>query len=140
MTRPVDAIRALLFAKVVANRRVKTLRDALHEFAHVAELCGRLKDKSYLLLSNLVVTQALRVLKDEGEESSEIYNLKGLLLMQDDNQVDALKAFKKAVEVEPQHVDANLNIAFIAIRFRDFDTAAKSLNLAKKLCLSIQQM
>ena len=91
---------------------------------------GRLKDKSYLLLSNLVVTQALRVLKDEGEESSEIYNLKGLLLMQDDNQVDALKAFKKAVEVEPEHVDANLNIAFIAIRFRDFDTAAKSLNIA----------
>ena len=91
---------------------------------------GRLKDKSYLLLSNLVVSQALRVLKEEGEESSEIYNLQGLLLMQDDNQVDALRAFKKAVEVEPNHVDANLNIAFIAIRFRDYVTAEKSLKIA----------
>lgn len=91
---------------------------------------GRLKDKSYLLLSNLVVAQALQVLKKEGTTSSEIFNLKGLLLMQEDNQVDALRAFKRAVEVEPNHVDANLNIAFISIRFRDYATAEKSLSIA----------
>ncbi len=93
---------------------------------------GRLKDKSYLLLSNLVVTQALQVLKKEGNDSAEIRNLKGLLLMEENNQVDALKSFKKAVELEPKHSDANLNIAFISIRFRDYATAEKSLEIALK--------
>jgi tetratricopeptide (TPR) repeat protein len=93
---------------------------------------GRLKDASYLVLANLVVQQALRVLKAEGEESADIYNLKGLLLMQDNNQVDALKAFKKAVEVDPKNVDANLNIAFISIRFRDYPTSEGALDVALK--------
>ncbi len=93
---------------------------------------GRLADKSYLLLANLVTTQAITVLKEEGEESADIYNLKGLLLMQEDNQVEALKAFKKAAEVDKKHVDANLNIAFISIRFRDYPTAEASLDIALK--------
>jgi hypothetical protein len=54
---------------------------------------GRLKDPSYLVLSNLVVTQALRVLDKEGNQSADIWNLKGLLFMQESNQIDALKAF-----------------------------------------------
>jgi tetratricopeptide (TPR) repeat protein len=93
---------------------------------------GRLKDRSYLVLSNLVVTQALRVLEKEGTKSADIYNLRGLLFMQDDNQIDALRAFKKAVEVDSKHVDANLNIAFISLRFRDYTTAENSLKIAMK--------
>lgn len=93
---------------------------------------GRLKDPSYLVLANLVVTQALRVLEKEGTQSADIWNLKGLLFMQDDNQVDALKAFKQAVAVEPNHADANRNIGFIAIRFRDYTTAEKSFETALK--------
>jgi len=93
---------------------------------------GRLKDPSYLVLSNLVVTQALRVLEKENLKSADIWNLKGLLFMQDDNQVDALKAFKKAVEIESDHADANRNIGFIAIRFRDYETAEKAFDTALK--------
>lgn len=93
---------------------------------------GRLKDPSYLVLSNLVVTQALRVLEKENLQSADIWNLKGLLYMQDDNQIDALKAFKKAVEVDSNHPDANRNIGFIAIRFRDYVTAEKVFDTALK--------
>ena len=93
---------------------------------------GRLKDPSYLVLANLVVTQALRVLEKEGTQSADIWNLKGLLFMQDDNQVDALKAFKKADEIEPNHAHANRTIGFIAIRFRDYTTAEKSFDTALK--------
>ncbi|PRP91768.1 photosystem I assembly protein Ycf3 [Enhygromyxa salina] len=93
---------------------------------------GRLKDQSYLVLSNLVVTQALRVLEKEQQQSADIWNLKGLLFMQDDNQIDALKAFKKAVEIEPNHPDANRNIGFIAIRFRDYPAAEKAFDTALK--------
>jgi tetratricopeptide (TPR) repeat protein len=91
---------------------------------------GRLEDPSYLVLANLVVTQALRVLEKEGTQSADIWNLEGLLFMQQENQVDALKAFKRAVEIEPNHADANRNIGFIAIRFRDYTTAEKSFDTA----------
>ncbi len=93
---------------------------------------GIRKDKSYLVLANLVITQALRVLKEESKESSDIMNISGLLMMQRNNQVDALKAFKEAVRIEAGHTQANLNIAFISIRFRDFDQAEKSLKIALK--------
>ena len=91
---------------------------------------GRLKDPSYLVLANLVVTQALRVLEKENLQSADIWNLKGLLFMQQDNQVDALKAFKKAVDIDGNHSDANRNIGFIAIRFRDYDGAAAAFETA----------
>ena len=88
---------------------------------------GRLDDRSYQVLANLVVDQALQVLEATGQRSADLHNLRGLLLMQDDDQVQALRAFKRAVEVEPQHVDANRNIAMIAIRFRDYASAEQAL-------------
>jgi len=94
---------------------------------------GHLKDKSYLVLADLVVTQGIRVLKnDNNKESSDIFNIKGLLLLERDNQVDALKTFKEAVRVEPTHVEANLNIGFISIRFRDYATAEGAFQVALK--------
>jgi len=93
---------------------------------------GRLKDKSYLLLAGLVVDQAMRVLKEENVESSDLFNIQGLLLMERDNQVDALKAFKKAAQIEPNHADANMNIAMISLRFRDYAQAESSLKTALK--------
>ena len=91
---------------------------------------GRLKDKSYLVLANLVVTQGINVLKEEGRQSADLYNLAGLLRMQENNQVEALKAFKKAVEVDSKHSDANMNMALVSIRFRDYESAEKSLRVA----------
>lgn len=93
---------------------------------------GRLKDKSYLLLANLVIQQAIRVLKEDKIESADLSNLQGLLLMQRDDQVNALKAFKKAAELNPKHADAHMNIALIAINFRDYGTAEESLSIAVK--------
>ncbi len=93
---------------------------------------GRLKDPSYLVLSNLVVTQALRVLEKENAQSADIRNLQGLLFMQTDNQIDALKAFKMAVKIAPNHPDANRNIGFIAVRFRDYASAEKAFDVAMK--------
>lgn len=93
---------------------------------------GRLKDKSYLLLCGLVIDQANRVLKEEGIESADLFNLQGLLHMEEDDQVAALRAFKKAAELNPKHADAHMNMALIAIRFRDYGTAEESLTVAIK--------
>lgn len=88
---------------------------------------GRLHDRSYLLLSKLVVTQATRVLEERQTTSAELYNLRGLLLMEDGDQVSALQAFERATEIDPEHSEAHLNVAMIALRFRDYATAERSL-------------
>lgn len=95
---------------------------------------GRLKDKSYLLLADLVIYQANQVLRkfDENFKSPDLYNLKGLIYMERDNQVDALRSFKAAAEVNPKHSDANMNIAMISIRFRDYKQAEESIQIAMK--------
>jgi tetratricopeptide (TPR) repeat protein len=93
---------------------------------------GRLKDKSYLLLAGLVITQATEVLKKQNVESADLFNLSGLLMMERDDQVGALRAFKKAADINPKHADAHMNMALIAINFRDYKTAEESLTVAVK--------
>ena len=125
------------FAKAERNLQTVLAVDSSNQLAYenLARLYydrGRLKDKSYMLLADLVVTQSLRVFKDSGAESPDIYNIKGLIYMERDNQVDALKAFTKAAELKPDHADAHMNIAMISIRFRDYAQAEKSINIALK--------
>ncbi len=125
------------FAKAERNLQTVLAVDSSNQLAYenLARLYydrGRLKDKSYILLADLVVAQSLRVFKDAGLESPDIYNIKGLIFMERDNQVDALKAFSKAAELSPQHADAHMNIAMISIRFRDYAQAEKSINIALK--------
>lgn len=91
---------------------------------------GRTQDSSYLLLAELVITQAQRILEARGQQSGDLHNLRGLLLIEQDDQVQALRAFRRAVEVEPDNIDAHRNIAMIALRFRDYDSAERSLETA----------
>jgi tetratricopeptide (TPR) repeat protein len=98
---------------------------------------GLRKDRSYLVLANLVVTQGMRVLQDRGQESADLYNTQGLLLLERNDQVSALRAFKEAARIEPSHLEASLNIGFISIRFRDFATAEAAF--AKALRSPTQQ-
>jgi tetratricopeptide (TPR) repeat protein len=91
---------------------------------------GRLVDTSYLLLAHLVVSQALRVLEQEGKQSADLHNLRGLLLMEEHDPIEALRAFERAVKVEPSHADANLNLALVALRFRAFARAEETLAVA----------
>jgi tetratricopeptide (TPR) repeat protein len=92
---------------------------------------GRLQDRSYLLLAQLVIAQALAKVKDGTlPASAELHNLQGLLMMERKDPVGALRAFKRAVEIDALLTDAHLNIALVAIRFRDYQTAEDSLEQA----------
>ncbi len=93
---------------------------------------GHGKDKSYLVLANLVVTQGMRVLADADQKSADLFNIQGLLLLDRGDQVNALKTFKEAVAIEADHVEANLNIGFISIRFRDYAGGEKAFQTALK--------
>lgn len=93
---------------------------------------GRSHDRSYLLLAGLVITRGLRVLHQQDRRSAELHNLRGLLLIEEGNPVLALRAFEEAIVADPEHAQAHLNIAMIALRFRDFDTAQTSLDVAQQ--------
>lgn len=107
-------------------------RAAYENLARIYYDRGHRKDKSYLVLANLVVTQGMRVLKKDNKESADLFNIQGLLLLERDDQVNALKTFKESTRIEPNHVEANLNIGFISIRFRDYATAEKAFETALK--------
>lgn len=94
---------------------------------------GRLEDPSYLMLADLVVTQAQRVLEADGKGSADLYNIRGLLWMQRDDPARAIRAFQQAVELESDHVDANRNVAMIAIRFRDYELAERALETVSEM-------
>jgi tetratricopeptide (TPR) repeat protein len=91
---------------------------------------GRLHDRSYLMLADLVITQGQRVTGQDGPGSAELANLRGLLFVEQGDPIHAMKAFRSATEIDPGHVQAHMNGAMIAIRFRDFRVAERSLTRA----------
>jgi tetratricopeptide (TPR) repeat protein len=107
-----------------------TNRIAFENLARLYYDRGRLQNPSYLLLAELVITQAHRVLETIGEKSADLHNLHGLISYIREDYVEALRSFKRAVEIEPQRADAHMNIAMIALSFRDYATAQRSLAVA----------
>jgi tetratricopeptide (TPR) repeat protein len=104
--------------------------DNLLAYENLARLYyerGRIEEPSYRLLAELVVTQGQRVVERSARASAELDNLRGLLSLLADDPARAIRAFQRAVEIDPEHVDAHRNLALVAIRFRDFDRAQRSL-------------
>lgn len=107
--------------------------DDRRAFEHLARLYyerGREGDPSYLMLADLVVTQGLRVLERDGESSAALFNVRGLILVERGDPNQALRAFDKAVEIDPGHLESHVNRAMISLRLRDFATARASLAIA----------
>lgn len=107
-------------------------RAAFENLARLYYDRGRLQDRAYLLLADLVVTQGLAVTANNGESSADLHVIRGLILMERGADVRALRSFDKAIEVDPDHGDAHMNVAMVALRFRDFSGAQKSLAIAAK--------
>ncbi|MGH1340750.1 MAG: tetratricopeptide repeat protein [Nannocystales bacterium] len=84
-------------------------------------------DRSYRLLADLVVTQAHRRANETGQESAELWNLQGLLALEGDEPTRALRAFEKAINLDPKHVDARLNAALLELELRNFASAEQNL-------------
>lgn len=69
-----------------------------------------------------------KLLLDTGKEHNDkyapMYNAYGLLELHKDNQAAALRQFQKAVELDPNFIEARLNFATINVSFRKYDVAA----------------
>lgn len=96
-------------------------------------------DRSYVLLANLVVTQAHRRAAAAGRASAELWNLQGLLALEREEPTKALRAFERAIDLEPQHVDARLNAALLELELRNFASAQENLEVAAALALGARK-
>jgi Flp pilus assembly protein TadD len=117
-----------------AERQLQTCLafDATNTTAHedLARLYvdrARRGDTSYWLLAGLVVTQGQARADETGQTSAELWNLRGLIALQREEPSRALGAFRQAIALEPEHVDARLNAALVEISLRDFAAAERDL-------------
>ena len=79
-------------------------------------------DRSKLDLAELVCTQAKAV----NANYAPIYNTLGLIKLRKKNVTGALQEFRKAADLEPGYVEAQLNIGAITLSARDYATAEKA--------------
>ena len=83
-------------------------------------------DRSKLDLAELVCKQA----KDVNDKYPEIYNTLGLIKLRKKNVTGALGEFRKAAELEPRYVEAQLNIGAITLSARDYKSAETAFKAA----------
>jgi len=56
----------------------------------------------------------------------------GMVFLGREENGRAMAAFKKALELDPDHVEANYNVGSLALSHRDYDLAAKSYEVVSK--------
>ncbi len=86
-------------------------------------------DKSKLQLAELIVKQA----KLTNDKYAPIYNTLGLINLKRKNVSNALREFEKAVELDPNFVEAHLNIGAIGLSARQYEKAQASFDAVLKL-------
>lgn len=83
-------------------------------------------DRSKLDLAALVCDQAKKV----NDSYAPIYNTLGLIDLRRKNVTSALQEFRKAAELEPRYVEAQLNIGAITLSARDYASAEQAFKAA----------
>jgi len=92
-------------------------------------------DRSKLDLAELVCKQA----KEVNDKFPPIYNTLGLIKVRKKNVTGALGEFRKAVELSPTYIEAQLNIGAITLSARDYQSAEKAFKAALDANPTIQQ-
>jgi tetratricopeptide (TPR) repeat protein len=83
-------------------------------------------DRSKLDLAELVCKQA----KEVNDKYPQIYNTNGLIKLRKKNPTGALADFRKAAELDPAYVEAQLNIGAITLSARDYKSAEGAFKAA----------
>ncbi len=86
-------------------------------------------DRSKLQLAELVCKEA----NLSNDHFPPIYNTMGLIELKKKNVTGALKDFEKAVSLDPNYVEAHLNIGAIGLSSRQYDKAQASFEAVLKL-------
>jgi tetratricopeptide (TPR) repeat protein len=70
---------------------------------------------------------------EENQRYPLLYNAKGLLYMKRGNVGEALKQFRRAVELDPKLVEAHMNLGLTVLGFRKYDEAESTFRTVLKL-------
>jgi tetratricopeptide (TPR) repeat protein len=79
---------------------------------------------SQLEMARLICVQATKV----SDRYSPIYNTLGLVLLKMDKVTPALAEFRKAVSIDPNFLEAHMNIGAVTLSFRDYKSAEESFS------------
>jgi len=85
---------------------------------------GSERNKSRLTLAKLLLDKA----KEWSDKFAPLYNARGLLELKNDNVAQALDEFQKAVALDPNLVEARMNVGNIVLGFRKYEEAGKQFN------------
>lgn len=104
----------------------------MHAYATLAlleyDLAGN--DQEKLDMARLVTEQARKITAPDGSplgaNFAPIHNVAGLIALKRNNVTAALASFKKAAELDPNLLEAYMNIGAITLNFRDYQTAEQS--------------
>ncbi len=80
-------------------------------------------------LSKVIAARSLKL----DDKDARLYNNQGMIEVKKGNLLEAIPFFKKAIEFDKSLADPHLNIGSIALRYRDYDTAATHYGEAVKL-------
>jgi tetratricopeptide (TPR) repeat protein len=97
--------------------------EAYTQMAEIYQGIGQIE------LARLVCENAAQ----QGIVSASLYNRLGLLALEQEEVLRAYEAFRLAAELDPQYIDAFLNMGAMAFSFRDYPTAAGAFEHALQL-------
>jgi tetratricopeptide (TPR) repeat protein len=82
------------------------------------------KTRSQLDMARLICVQATKV----DDKYAPMYNLLGLILLRMQRVTPALAEFRKAVALNPNFLEAHMNIGAVTLSFRDYKSAEESFS------------
>lgn len=82
---------------------------------------GRDKNKNRLDLAKLLLDEGAK--RGAQEKFAPLQHAYGLLSLYKNNLTDALSRFRNTVELDPNHVEARMNVGLITLGFRKYDEA-----------------
>ena len=85
-------------------------------------------DKSKLEMADTVITQAKAI----SDKYAPLWNASGLIALKKKNVTRALRDFRRAIELDPNFVEAHLNVGAITLSFRDYTSAEASFKAVLK--------
>lgn len=116
-----------------ASAAIERLRFALggeaRNAAAYANIARIYSEQGRLELARLVCENAIL----QGINEPVLHNRLGLIALEQDDVLTAYREFRRAVELDPSDVDANLNMGAMALAFRDYDTALAALGQVLEL-------
>ncbi|MBK8013968.1 MAG: tetratricopeptide repeat protein [Deltaproteobacteria bacterium] len=115
----IDALRKLLMRH----------QDDLDAYKNLALVYA---DQKKVKLAQTILENALRMAQASKREDPDLFVNLGMVFLAQSETGRAMAAFKKAVAIEPNHLEANNNMGALALSHRDYALAARCFEIVAR--------